>query len=401
MEQKYIQRNIYLDQIRPFIDKNIIKVMVGQRRVGKSYMLFQIMDLVRISNPNSNLIYINMELYEFSHIKNEHDLISFVKTKYQTAGKKYLFIDEIQEISNFEKALRSLNAEGGYDIYCTGSNANLLSGELSTYLAGRYIEINIYGLSYSEFLVFHGLIDNNSSLNHYIKYGGLPFLKNLELEDRIIFDYLTNIYNSILYKDIISRYGVRNVAFLEKLVEYLADNIGNILSAKKISDFLKSQKINISTNIVLNYISFLSSAFFISKVQRANIIGKKIFEIGEKYFFEDLGLRHSIIGFKQEDIGKILENLVFLHLKIAGYTIHIGKLGNQEIDFVCQKNGEKLYVQVAYMIIDESTRNREFGNLKKIKDNYPKMVISFDEITGGTTDGIRHMHIRDFLVNFV
>ncbi len=397
MIKKYIKRKRYLDKIRPFIDKDIIKVIVGQRRVGKSYLLYQIMDAIKKMHQQPNIIYINKELNKFDKLKNYQDLLVYVRKHSKKSVKNYIFIDEIQDIDEFEKALRDLISSEKYDIYCTGSNSNLLSGELATYLSGRYIEIQVFGLSYREFLIFHKLENKQGSLLKYIKYGGLPYLMHLELDDLIVYDYLKNVYNTILYKDIVSRYKIRNPAFLENLVEYLAENIGNIVSAKKISDFLKSQKINISPNIVINYLSFLSNAFFIFKTVRSDIKGKKIFEINDKYYFEDIGLRHSIIGYKQVDINKVLENLVFLHLRVLGYKVFVGKLGNKEIDFVCEKQGEKNYFQVAYLITEQN-KEREFGNLLSIKDNYPKFVISMDEfISNNKYKGIKHIHIRDFL----
>ena len=397
MIKKYIERKIYLDRINPFIDKDIIKVITGQRRVGKSYLLFQIMDVIKKKHPRANIIYINKELNKFDKIKNYQDLLDYIKKQSKASGKKYIFIDEIQDIDKFEKALRDLKASGKYDIYCTGSNAHLLSGELATFLSGRYLEIQVFSLSYLEFLTFHKLKNNQDSLLKYIKYGGLPYLMHLELDDLVAYDYLKSIYNTILYKDVVSRYKIRNPAFLENLVEYLADNTGSLVSAKKISDFLKSQKINISPNIVLDYLSFLTNAFFIFKSPRADIQGKKIFEINDKYYFEDLGLRHSVVGYKQVDINKILENLVFLHLRIMGYQVFVGQLGNKEIDFVCEKQGKKIYIQAAYHITEEN-KEREFGNLLAIKDNYPKFVISMDELIDlKGYKGIKHIHIRDFL----
>ncbi|MBU0727156.1 ATP-binding protein [Patescibacteria group bacterium] len=312
-------------------------------------------------------------------------------------AKTYLFIDEIQDIQNFEKALRSLKATGKYDIYCTGSNATLLSGELATYLSGRYVEIKVHSLSYLEFLTFHKLKETEESFLKYIKYGGLPYLKHLELTDEVVYDYLRNVNNTILFKDIIARFNIRNVSFLEQLVDYLADNVGSIVSAKKISDFLKSQRINISPNVVLDYLSHLCSTFFIHKVQRTDIRGKKIFEINDKYYFEDLGLRHSIIRYKQTDINKVLENIIYNHLAIAGYDVMVGQLGSKEIDFVCEKGGERTYIQVAYVITDEN-REREFGNLLAIPDNYRKIVISTDSLISDTSfKGVEHVNLRSFI----
>ena len=323
MIKKYITRQNYLDRIKPYIGKDIIKVITGQRRVGKSYLLFQIMDIITASDPEAQIIYINKELYKFDFIDNYKALLEYIKEKAGGKKNRYVFIDEIQDIDQFEKALRSLFAEGGYDIYCTGSNAGLLSGELATYLSGRYVEIKVFCLSYIEFLDFHKLQNNSGTFLKYIKYGGLPYLINLKLEDDIVYDYLKNIYNTILFKDVVKRHRIRNIAFLERLTIYLAHNAGSLVSAKKISDFLKSQKTNISPNVVLNYLSHLESAFFIFKVLRSEIAGKKIFEIGEKYYFEDLGLRHTIIGYRQTDIGKILErvkrrNLYLLFVSSGG-----------------------------------------------------------------------------------
>ncbi len=400
MIKTYIPREGYLSKIEPFFGKEVIKVITGQRRVGKSYLLFQIMDMVKRLGPkDGRIIYINKELHEFDAIDDYRGLLEYIAGKSKGAKKSFVFIDEIQEISRFEKALRSLHARGGCDIYCTGSNAEMLSGELADRLSGRYMEIKVFGLSYPEFLRFHNLEDSGDSFLKYVRYGGLPYLVNLELEDDIAYEYLRTIYGTILLKDIVARYGVRNVNFLERLVEFLADNTGSLVSAKRISDFLKSQKTNISTNVVLNYLSLLASAFLIFKVPRTDVTGRKIFEIGEKYYFEDMGIRHAIIGYRHSDINKILENLVFIHLKMSGYKVNVGKMGESEIDFVCEKTGERLYVQAAYLLTGETTRLREFGNLLAIKDNYPKIVVSMDEPAGGRFKGIEHVNIRNFLLS--
>jgi predicted AAA+ superfamily ATPase len=397
MIKEYIKRAQYLDRIRPFMQKDIIKVLVGQRRVGKSYLLFQIMDeLLSRGLRKDSIIYINKELHEFESIRDYNDLLRYIKQK-SKGQNTAIFIDEIQGISQFERALRDLNASGKYDIYCTGSNADLLSGELATYLSGRYVEIEIYSLTYPEFLLFHKLDNTEETFLKYLKYGGLPYLINLELDDAIVYDYLKSITNTIMFKDIVARYNIRNIAFLERLAEYLADNVGSIVSAKKISDFLKSQKTNISPNVVLNYLNFLSAAFLVFKVQRSEIGGKKIFEINEKYYFQDCGLRHSIIDYKLSDINKILENAVYTHLRASGYAVTVGQLGSREVDFVCERKGDKLYVQVAYIIPDKKAWDREFCNLLKIQDNYPKIVVSMDKIIAGGEKGIKHMNILRFL----
>lgn len=252
-------------------------------------------------------------------------------------------------------------------------------------------------LSYPEFLVFHKLEDSDSSLLKYMKYGGLPYLVNLELNDSVVYDYLKGINNTILFKDVVARYHIRNIAFLERLVEYAADNVGSLVSAKKISDFLKSQKTNILPNVVLNYLYFIVNAFLLYKVRRSEIAGKRIFEINEKYYFQDCGLRNALVGYRPSDINKILENMVYMHLRVMGYTITVGKIGAKEVDFVCEKRGERLYVQVAYLIPDKKAGEREFGNLLLIPDNYPKIVTSMDKFISGSEKGIQHMHISEFL----
>lgn len=402
MIKTYIKREKYLNKIIPFIDKDLIKVIVGQRRVGKSYLLYQIIDLIKKKNSKSNIIYINKELHEYDHIKDSKSLTNYVEKKADKA-KNYLFIDEVQDIFEFEKALRSFNASGKYDIYCTGSNANLLSGELASTLSGRYIEIDVYSLSYQEFLGFYNLKNDNDSLLKYIKFGGLPYLINLDLNnDEVVYSYLKNVYNTIILKDVVARYNIRNVSFLENLIYYLADNLASLVSANKISQFLKSQKINISANLIIDYLLYLSKSFFIHQVKRKEIQGKKIFEINEKYYFQDLGLKHSIAPYRQVDIAKILENLVYNHLKYLSYQVFIGKLKDKEIDFVAIKGSKIIYVQVTYLL-SEKNRKREFDNLLQIKDNHEKIVVSMDPMISKQDNyqGIRHINIREFLsLNF-
>jgi len=381
--------------------QNIIKVLVGQRRVGKSVLLVQIMEFIKIEKPLANIVFINKEDLAFDKIKTYHDLVIYAEKNQKSGIDNFLFIDEVQDIADFEKALRHFQAKNEWDIYITGSNAKLLSGELATYLSGRYVEIKIFTLSYTEFLDFQSLSNNNESLLKYIRYGGLPFLVNLKLEDKIVFDFLKNIYAAILYKDIIARHSIRNVGFLDKLILFLADNTASIVSAKSINDFLKSQKITISHNVILDYLNFLCEAFFLFKAKRNDLKGKKILEFGEKYYFEDLGIRHAIGGYKNDDINKIIENVVYLHLLTNGYEVSIGKLGDKEIDFVAEKAGNRVYVQVTFTIPDKKTKEREFGNMLLIKDNFRKIVVSMDEIQVGSYEGIEHFHLRKFLTETI
>ena len=394
--QKIIERTKYLKKIEPFIGKQIIKVLVGARRVGKTTILHQISQLIKNKNRKANIIYINKEYYEFKHIKNDEDLYAYVKAKTKENSRNYVFIDEIQEIESFETALRQFLVQQ-YDIYCTGSNANMLSSDLATQLSGRYVEFKILSLSYSEFLQFHNLPNQTETLLKYIRYGGLPYLINLELNDEIVYGYLRSIYNTIILKDVVARYNIRDIDFLERLTEYLSDNLGSYVSSKKITDFLKSQGISLSVNTVLNYLQYLTNAFFIQKVQRYDIIGKKRFEINDKYYFNDLGLKHAVIPYKPNDIGNVFENLIYNHLINQDYTVYVGKFKNMEIDFVATKNGMTKYIQVAYLLPDEKVRQREFGNLLKIRDNYEKIVVSADELITGNYNGVQHIHILDFL----
>jgi hypothetical protein len=388
----------YIDRVKPFMGQNIIKVFTGQRRVGKSYLLFQLIQLLQ-EDPENYVLYINKEDLAFSFIKTSEDLHQYVMEQKAEKGKTYVFIDEIQDIQDFEAALRSLLLREDLDLYCTGSNANLLSGDIAGHLSGRYIEIVLYSLSYSEFLDFHILETSSDSLEKYLKYGGLPYLKHLPLEDVIVFEYLKNIYTTIVYRDIINRYAVRNVPFLEQLILFLAGHTGSVFSAKKISDFLKSQRVNIAPNQVQTYIQYLVNAFLVHKVARYDMIGKRIFEIGDKYYFENLGIRNGIWGYRIEDRGKILENAVYNHLLFKGYKVTVGKLNLSEIDFIAEKDGEKKYFQVALTINDTKTLEREFGNLININDNYSKTVITFDFFLGNTYEGINTIDLEQFLLS--
>jgi len=397
MQEQIIIRKRYLDKLIPFIGKQLIKVLTGQRRVGKSYVLKQLILHIQESDPQANILYINKEDLTFGHINTAEDLHEYILKNTISGNMNYVFIDEIQEIKQFEKALRSLLLNPIYDLYVTGSNANILSGELATFLSGRYIEVPIHSLSYPEFLYFHKLENTQDSVMLYLKYGGLPYLKHLGLTDELVYGYLKGIYSTIIYRDVIMRQEIRSSVFLENLVVFLADNIGQLFSAKKISDYLKSQKTSIATSQIIHYLSHLTNAFLIHKVPRYDLIGKRIFEIGDKFYFEDLGLRNAVFQYKVSDISKIMENVVYHHLICNDYKVKIGQLGSKEIDFVAERKGELRYIQVSYLLHDETTIAREFGNLEKIKDNYPKMVVSMDDFSGGSYKGIQHMNLKNFL----
>ena len=392
------KRKGYIDRIKPFMQKSVVKVLTGQRRVGKSFLLYQLIEEILGKEPDANIIYINLEDFAFSSLQTAEDLHSYIISHSKEKVKNYIFIDEIQDIPGFEKVIRSLLLNEDNDIYITGSNAKMLSGELATYLSGRYIEFKIYSLSYSEFLEFHGLTESETSYELYSRYGGLPYLLNLPLEDETVNEYLKSVYSTIVFRDVVSRYKLRNTLFLEKLIQFLSENIGNLFSAKNISDYLKSQHTAISVNQIQSYTEYLNNAFLIHRVERYDLIGKRVFEIGEKYYFENMGIRNIVIGYRITDKAKILENLVYNHLLYKGYDIKVGYYGDKEIDFIGEKNGEKLYIQVALKIDSDKTAEREFGNLLKIQDNYPKIVVTKDTFSGNSYEGIRHCPIRQFLM---
>lgn len=397
--ENLIDRLVYIDKIKPFIDQPLIKALVGQRRVGKSYILFSIMKFVMESRSDANIIYINFEDFKYSDIASADALHAYISERLHNGGRNYIFIDEIQEVPGFEKVIRSFLLDTSNDIYITGSNSSLLSGELASHLSGRHIEIKVYSLSYGEFRYFRQLPDNDETLRLYARYGGLPYLTNLALDDATAGEYLKSVFTTIVYRDVVARYGLRNSDFLERLTQFLSENIGNLFSAKKISDFLKSQRVNISPGQVQNYVSYLTNAFIVHRATRYDIAGKRIFEFGEKFYFENLGLRNIIIGYRPGDRAKILENLVYNQLLYLGYDVKVGTIGDSEIDFVASRDNEKVYIQVALEISDPATMEREYGNLLKIDDNFPKMVVTRDGFDGNTYEGIKTLSIREFLTN--
>ena len=398
MKNLILNRENYLEKISVWIDKPVIKVITGQRRVGKSMFLLQIINLIRNHNPEANIIYINTENEEFQHIRNFEELQKKVNAQLKKTANNYLFIDEIQDIAEFERALRNYLSKNQCDIYITGNNSRLMAGELATFLSGRYVEFKIHPLSFSEFCLFHALPNNNDTLLKYFRYGGMPFLKHLPLEDLTVNEYLQNIYSTILLRDIAERYDIRNFYILKALTRFIADTEGTIFSALSISNYFKSINLQVSPKTLLDYVEYLLNTFLLNKVERYNLIGKKILTSGGKIYFEDLGLRNAIVGgFKLTDIQKILENAVYMHLIRHNYNVFVGQLRDKEIDFIAERGNEKCYIQVAYKLQLDKTIDREFGNLLTIKDNFPKMVITMDEMAGNDYQGIRHIHIIDFL----
>lgn len=396
---KLIERSNYTERIERAFGKGVIVALTGQRRVGKSCIMAQVMRHIG-SLPQANVVYLNKEKNEFDGIRDYNDLLGFVNGRLSKDKDNYLFIDEIQDIDGFERALRSLQADDACQIMVTGSNAKMLSSELTTYLSGRHIDYHIHSLGYEEFLLFHKMPDGDEALTAYLQYGGLPQLGRMGLDDReLVDDYLESVYSTILLKDIVERGQIRNVSLLKTLVRFMADNIGKLFSATSIVNFLKGQRVDTSAKVILNYLDLLCDAYIINRVSRYDIHGKRIFELGDKYYFEDLGLRNHIVGGNRSaDIEKVMENAVYLHLLRMGYKVYVGQLHKTEIDFVAEKSGSTVYVQVAYLLASQETINREFGNLKLIDDNHPKYVISLDRMMGDVNaDGIRHIYLRDFL----
>jgi len=402
-KNKIIKRKKYLDKINQFKDKQIIKVIIGQRRIGKSFLLKQlIQELKQKKIAEKNIIYLNKENLEFDFIKDYQDLNNYLQEKIKKSNqskKIYLIIDEVQEIKNFEKTIRSYALDDKFDIYISGSNSKIISSELSTFLSGRYIEIYVSPLDYKEFLLFHNLKNNQNTLEKYFKYGGMPFLRNLELNNEQVFTYNKNIYNTILLKDIVQRFEIRNIDLLEKLIVFLSNNIGYIFSANSISKYLKNQKINVVPSIIIDYLEALQSSYFIQKVKRFDLKGKKVFKSNAKFYFNDLGIRNSIVGFDKSIINQIIENIVYLHLLSNDYKVYVGVLDDKEVDFIALKNEKVIYIQVALTIADKKVFAREFGNLVNIKDNHEKIVISMDSLVKDW-QGIKQLRLDDFLMNF-
>ena len=425
----FVVRERYLNAIGAFSDQPVVKVLKGMRRVGKSVIMRLLIEqLLNSSVPGANIMYINKESLEFDALKDYRDLYRYTVDYFKAdatasqstmvrqahhdneahqdsvvaphSSKRYILIDEIQEIEGWERAVSSFLADGLGDVIISGSNANLLSSELATLISGRYVEIPVYPLTFREFLTFRK--DKAGSpeeeFKNYLKYGGLPGIHQLPSNDEVIFSYLNSILNTVLYKDVITRHKIRDASIFDKLVRYLFDNIGNITTAKKISDYFKSQRVKTSVDTVLNYINYVEQSLLIDKAPRYDIKGRKLLEFFDKVFLNDIGLRHGLIGYREKDINGLLENIVFKELQARGYRMSIGVIDQMEIDFVAEKHGGRKYIQVCYSLGSEAAIEREFGNLEKIKDNYEKIVISMDKFFPAERNGIIHRYLIDFLL---
>ena len=402
-KEHIINRPLYMDYIRSLLNRGMMLFLVGQRRVGKSYLLLLLKDWIEKEKAEANVFYIDKERIGDSDINSSDELYEHAAQKLPIGAENYLLIDEVQDIPSYENALRRLYAEERCQIVATGSNAEIFSSQLGTRLSGRYIEVPVYSLTYLEFLEFHHLEDNDSSLQKYLYVGGLPGLSLFNIDDnRHTRDYLFGVFNTIMMKDVIERHKVRNVPFMSNLCRFIADNIGKIISVKNIANYLRSKEGKDAASDVTTsaYLNQLSSALLLSPVYRFEIHGKQLLEQNYKYYFSDHGLRNLLCDFNvRGSIEKIMENVVWLHLVAHGFVVRVGQLRAGEIDFVASKGSQRIYVQVTYIMRSEETEKREFGNLWMIKDNYPKYLVSMEPITGEHNDypGIIHLHLRDFL----
>jgi predicted AAA+ superfamily ATPase len=399
-----IKRTLYLDKIKEFIDKPFIKVISGIRRSGKSSMLLLLRDeILHRGAQEQQILLINFESFNYSEIKTGEQLYTYIKQQINPGKKSYILLDEIQEVVGWEKAVNSFMLDFDADVYITGSNSHLLSSELATFLAGRYVEFQIQTLTFRECLSFNKELQNSTKsklekFEYFLRIGGFPVLhtSNYSIESayKIVFD----IYSSAILRDTVQRHKIRDVELLERIVKYVFDNIGNSFSAKNVADYFKSQQRKIDLNTVYNYLNALESAFIIHRIQRYDVKGKEILKTQEKYFVSDPALIYAVMGYKDRMISGILENIVLLELLSRDYDVAVGKVGTKEIDFIASKGNAKFYIQVAYMLPDKNTVDREFGTLIELKDHYPKYVVTMDSIWTDTIEGVKHVHIADFLL---
>lgn len=394
-----ITRKCYADIVDSWIGKGNIIAIVGSRRVGKSYVVKDFIQRHK-DDKDANIIFIDKEKKIFKDIKTKDDLDNWIEERFQAGKHNYILIDEAQEIAHFEESVCNWYSEEDTDVIITGSNSKMLSGELATLIAGRHVEVRIHPLTYSEFLQFHNLADSDESLMTYLNYGGLPGLRKVGLDsDEQVWAYLSSVFNTIVLKDIMERHDIRNIPFLNNLIAFYADTTGKLTSANSIAKYMKSQQADVSSNLILLYRSFYAEAFLLDVVPRYDIHGKKIFQSNEKIYWDDLGLRKlKAEGGMDSYIEKVIENVVYKHLRFLGYDVKVGVLNAGEVDFVCTKPGETVYVQASYIVAEESTREREFGPLEKIRDNHPKYVISATPLlTRRDENGITHLSLRNFL----
>lgn len=394
-----IKRETYMSKIRPFMNQNIVKVLTGIRRSGKSVMLELIQEELRVQGvSDKQLLSINLESKKNAFVSSADGVYAYINNFVsEAAGKVYLFFDEIQELDGWEAMINSCMIDFDADIYITGSNAKLLSGELATYLGGRYVEFKIYPFSYKEILDAMPFQNKAEAFQTYLVRGGMPFIYQFPIDEKGAMQYLSDIYDSIILKDIAARNKIRDIELLKRIIQFFIANIGNTFSAANISKYLKSEMRGVSTETIYNYIDYCKTACFLHLVPREDVVGKKLLQFQEKIYITDHGIREAIYGNNMRDINQTLENIVYMELLRRGYNVRVGKNNNSEIDFVAVLGKERIYVQVTYILAAEETAEREFSVLETIPDNYPKYVVSMDEIDRGR-NGIKNINIRDFLL---
>lgn len=400
--EKMIDRNLYMNKLWAYKDTEFIKVITGIRRCGKSSLLKLLMNKLLEENKDNNIIYMNFESFEFDNIVNYKDMYNNIKEKIRKNEKNYILLDEVQRVIEWEKAVNALSVDFNADIYITGSNAYLLSSELSTYLSGRYIEIKMLPLSFKEFLDFtksENNISKEEEFINYVKYGGMPGIITLKNEGDIYENAIKGIYNTVFMKDVIERNKLVDAILLEKILKFIMSNIGSLISAKKIADYLTSQGTKVTHNTVLNYLNMIENAYLIYKAPRYDIKGKELLKTLEKYYIVDTGIRNVILGFRNTDYGHIIENIVYFELLRRGYDVTVGKTNSLEVDFIATNSQEKKYYQVTYSLMDENVKKRELNVLKSINDNYEKTILTMDKIYDNTSeDGIKVRYLIDFLL---
>ena len=397
-----INRELYMNKLLAYKDTEFIKVITGLRRCGKSSLLKLFMEKILEENKKANVIYMNFESFEFDDIIDYKDMYNKIQEKVKKKEKNYILLDEVQRVDKWEKAVNALMVDFDSDIYITGSNAYLLSSELSTFLSGRYIEISVLPLSFKEFLDFSKIEENVSiedKFSEYMKFGGMPGVIPLKNDNNLYENVIKGIYNTVFMKDVVERNKLVDASLLEKILKFLMSNIGSLISAKKIADFLTSQGMKVTHNTVLNYLEMLENAYIIYKVPRYDIKGKELLKTLEKYYIVDTGIRNIMLGFRNSDFGHVIENIVYFELLRRGYDVTIGKTDALEVDFIATNSNDKKYYQVTYAMLDENVRNRELNSLRNIKDNYEKTILTMDKLYNNTSeDGIKIKYLIDFLL---
>lgn len=399
-----IERPLYVDKIMAYVDTPFVKILTGVRRCGKSTILKMIMERLKTERniPEDRIISCRFDSMEYEDMTAKQ-IYTLLKDQLSSTGRTYLFLDEVQEIRGWEKVVNSLASDFDVDLYITGSNSRMMSSEIATYLTGRYISFRIFTLSFGEYLMFKSKFANvgepKAELANYVRLGGFPATHLQAYSQDEIYTIVRDIYNSTIFSDIVKRNQVRKIDQLERVVKYTFNNVGNTFSAKSIADYLKAERRSIDNETVYSYLEKLEKAYLLHRCSRYDLQGKEILKTQEKFYLADVALRYSVLGYNADSVASSLENIVYLELCRRGYTVNVGKTGDSEIDFVAVRQNEKIYVQVTQEINSEKTEKREYNRLLEIPDNYPKFVLTTDEFAGGNYEGIKTMHIADFLLS--